>query len=74
LWDAVQLRSATDTARCRRTVSLLIKTPPERSRSPSAEDAEDKVGDRAMPGERYVKSFYLIVTDKDNGTFSFGAQ
>jgi hypothetical protein len=24
-----------------------------------------------MPGERYVKSFYLIVTDKDNGTFFF---
>ena len=25
-----------------------------------------------MPRERYVKSFYLIVTDKDNGTFSVG--
>ena len=33
-------------------------------------DAEDKVGDRAMPREPYVELFYLIVTDKDNGTFS----
>jgi hypothetical protein len=23
-----------------------------------------------MPRERYIKSFYLIITDKDNGTFS----
>jgi hypothetical protein len=25
-----------------------------------------------MPRERYVKPFYLIVTDKDNRTFSVG--
>src|ERR1700751_775319 len=52
-----------------RTVYLLTKTRPERRRSPSAEDAENEVGDRAMPRERHIKPFYLIITDKDNGTF-----
>src|ERR1700745_1966855 len=52
-----------------RTVYLLTKTRPERRRSSSAEDAETEVGDRAMARERHIKSFYLIITDKDNGTF-----
>ena len=58
----------------RPTVYLLTKTQPERRRSPSAEDAENEIGDRAMPRERDIKSFYLIITDKDNGTFSVEAQ
>ena len=29
-----------------------------------------KQGDRTMPREHYLEPFYLIITDKDNGTFS----
>jgi hypothetical protein len=49
----------------RRAVYSTTPTPPERSRNRSAEVQE---GDTIMP--RDVEPFYLIVRDKDNGTFS----